>query len=137
VKTLRPSSHPQESDQVITQVAPRSYPADVLKAQPARLDPHGTEKPLTRLVDHRHPGHCFGPSMALRRPEYQGADGKRISLAPVSDNAIVPSEAGECLALFLTPKERALLAKLLVKAALLLPQDGPLARVILKKLPSA
>jgi len=56
------------------------------KAVPARLDPHGTEKPLTRIVHHPHPNHCAGPGIALKHPEYETESGERIPLAAPKDS---------------------------------------------------
>lgn len=50
------------------------------KHTPARLDPHGTEKPRTRIVTHANPDHCFGPGVPLNRPEYEAEDGSRVPL---------------------------------------------------------
>lgn len=46
----------------------------------ARLDPNGTEKPLTRIVHHPPAGACHGPGMPLHHPEYEDAAGIRMPL---------------------------------------------------------
>lgn len=52
------------------------------KTKKARLDPHGTEKPKTRIVTHHPEMACIGPGSALRNPEYEDEYGNRIPLSP-------------------------------------------------------
>lgn len=47
---------------------------------PARLDPNGDAKPLTRIVHHVNPDWCQGPGMPLHNPEYESETGERIPL---------------------------------------------------------
>lgn len=50
------------------------------KTAPARLDPNGDAKPLTRIVHHVNPDWCQGPGMPLHNPEYESETGERIPL---------------------------------------------------------
>ena len=51
------------------------------KAKPARLDPNGTEKPLTQIIHHPLVGICVGPSSVLQNPELETVETKeRIKL---------------------------------------------------------
>lgn len=114
-----------------------------MKATPARLDADGKAKPLSRLIDHRNPGHCFGPGMSLNRPEYEDQDGERTPLTPTQiivigdddpDVEILPSNAGETSALYLDEAEKDLLRRVLVKTFLLMPFDKDVAQGLLEKL---
>lgn len=57
----------------------------------ARLDPNGTEKPLTRIVHHPPAGACHGPRMPLHRPEYEDASGARMPLKVSITSKIEPN----------------------------------------------
>lgn len=106
-----------------------------MDAKPARLDPTGTAAPLTRIIDHRNPGHCFGPGMALKRPQYEGENGDRITLVPTGDEPlIVPSESGETKALFLTDEDSTFLRQVLAAHSLLHPHDKSHALALIRKL---
>ena len=54
----------------------------------ARLDADGTAKGKTRIVTHHNVDHCFGPGVALNRPEYETEQGERITLIPSGNEPI-------------------------------------------------
>ena len=81
-----------------------------MEAKPARLDPHGTEQPKTRIVSHFVQGHCIGPGMMGDHPELEDIQtGERIPLEEDSVTEITDSFR----TLDLNQEECALLRKLL------------------------
>lgn len=105
-----------------------------MDAKPARLDAEGTAKGLTRIVTHHPAGACFGPSVALRNPEYEAESGERTTLVPTGEPIIVPSEEGETFALMMTSSEKDLLCKVLVQHGLLQPHDRDLCTKLRNKI---
>lgn len=52
----------------------------LVEPERARLDPDGTAKGKTRIVNHPKAGWCVGPGIALRNPEYEDQNGNRTPL---------------------------------------------------------